>query len=158
MQGNPNILPNSQCIGSSLVSLQPVPVTSQKTLLISEYYLPSTTAFFCLHVFWRAENNKREPSVHRVGPSTSKSHLRTSEFSKIVSHLWKLANCNEPYFFLTLSFQNLLPIQVLQCLQDDSLPKICMIRIWWICSDYWCRCTDGNKVVFFKINASKGQI
>lgn len=97
---------------------------SQMTLLISEYYLPATTAFFCLHNFWRAENNDREPSVYRVGPSIYKSHLRTSEFIKTESHLWKLANCNEPQF-LILSFQKLLPVQVLHSLQDDSLYQKC---------------------------------
>lgn len=81
---------------------------------------PPATIFFYLHMFSRAENHKIKPSVYRVS-SIYKSLLRTTEFIKIVSPLWKLANYNKPFFFLILSFQNLLPVQILQYFQDDTL-------------------------------------
>lgn len=83
---------------------------------------PPATAFFYLHMFSGGENNKMKPSVYRMS-SIYKSLLRTSEFIKIVSHLWKLANYNKPFLFIffILSFQNLLPVQVLQYLQGDTL-------------------------------------
>lgn len=127
---------------------------SQMTPLISEYYFTPATAFFCLHTFWRTENNKRELSVCRVGLSINKSSLRTSEFIKTVSHLWKLANCSEPQFFLILSFQNPLLVQVLQCLQDDSTKNVHdqdLVNMLIINADVL------KTMNFFKINASEGQ-